>query len=159
MSYRQEYPYNEGGVFRLGTVYWRQNLLGFELNFEHDQLPSEYNHATGQSFWDEVSRTIRLACPGSEQYSGCHSDYDMIFIIGVKTLSEFQLQACKAKQMLEERAEQTWLRPGVPKLYSLVTDYLKEQGNLVLSLIEFQRKYGYLETRQLVAEFSECILL
>lgn len=159
MPYYRDYPYNDKGVFELDTLYWTEDVLVIDLGGDHHRLPSEYEHATGQSFWEEVRRTVLTACPGSRETSSVPDlDYDLYFALGTQNDATFERQAVKVKETLERDAEQVWLRPGVPKLHSIVRKYVSRRANLVMSLLEFQQKYGYADTRQLVEQFSDCIL-
>lgn len=151
------YPYNDGGVFELNTLAWDKDVLVVDLGSDHARLPTAYEHATGQSFWTEVRRTVLTACPGfKERPHIAELDHDLYFALGTKDDASFQRQAIKVKEVLEQRAK--WLRPGVPKLNSMVISFLNSRANLVMSLLEHQRRKGYSDTRQLVDQFSDCLL-
>ena len=156
----REYPYAVGGVFTLHTLHWDKDLLVVDLGCDHRGLPNVYEHATGQNFWQEVRRTVLEACPGSKERPHLPDlDYDLYFALGTMNDVAFRSQAVKVKEVLEQRAQQVWLRPGVFKLHSMLTKYLGSRANLVMSLLEFQHKRGYNDTRHLVEQFSDCILL
>jgi hypothetical protein len=155
----REYPYGAGGVFELDTLTWDKDVLVIDLGRDHTRLPTAYEHATGQSFWGEVRRSVLTACAGSKERPHiADRDYDLYFALGTKDDASFERQAIKVKEVLEQRAKQIWLRPGVPKLNSLVISFLSSRANLVMSLLEYQRKNGYSDTRQLVDQFSKYLL-
>lgn len=150
------YPYDSGGVFELHTLSWDKDVLALDLGYNHGLLPAAYKYATGQSFWDEVRRTVVTACPGCTECPRIADlDYDLYFALGAQ---DFDQKAIKVKEFLEQRAQQTWLRPGVPKLFSVVLKCLNSRANLVTSLVEFQQRHGYANTRQVVDQFSDCLL-
>ena len=104
--------------------------------------------------------TVLAACPGSEARPHLPDlDYDLYFALGTEDGATFEQSAVNVKHALELRARQVWLRPGVPKLHSMVIQYLSNRANLVMSLLEFQQKYGYSETRQLVEQFKICLYI
>ena len=160
MPFWRIFPYDNGGVFELDTLNWDKDILTVDLALDYTRLPTEYSQATGQIFWDEVRLTVLAACPESKQSPHLPDlDYDMHFALGAKDDATFQRIAVKVKQALEQKARQVWLRPGVPHLHAMVTQYLSKRENLVMSLLEFQRKHGYSETRQLVDQFRTCLSL
>ncbi len=153
-------PYNAGEVFDLHTLYWDKNVLVVDLGRDHARLPTAYEHATGRSFWAEVRHTVLTACEGSKERPHiAELDYGLYFALGTKDDASFERQAIKVKEILEQQAMQIWLRPGIPKLNSMVMSFLNSRANLVMSLLEYQRKKGYSDTRQLVDQFSDCLLL
>ncbi len=140
-------------TFRIGTEM-------VDLGPDHARLPIAYEHATGQSFWAEVRHTVLTACAGSKERPRIADlDHDLYFALATNDYASFERQAIKVKDVLEQRAEQIWLRPGVPKLNSLVKSFLNSRASLVMSLLEYQRQKGYSDTRQLVDQFSDCLLL
>lgn len=155
----REYPYNLQGVFQLSNLPWDKDVLAMNLCFDHFDLDRVYEKTTDTSFWDDVRRTIMKACPRSEEQPYIADlDYDLYFALKCKNAADFHTKACKVKQMLEQRAEKVYLRPGVPKLYTITKNYLKNKTNLVMSLIEFQEKYGYKQTRELVVQYGDVVL-
>ena len=159
MPFWREYPYSEGGVFELESLPWDKDILAVELGSDHGRLPKEYHHATGQIFREDVRRTVLTACPGAKQCPRLPDlDYDLYFALGTENDAAFNSQATRMKEILERRAEQVWLRPGVPKLHCMVTKYLSSRANLVMSLLEIQQKHGYADTRHLVEQSMDCIL-
>jgi len=160
MRFWRDYPYDNGGVFELKTLPWDKDVLVVDLGFDHLRLPAAFEHATGQSFWAEVRQTVLTACPGSKERPHIADlDHDLYFALSTKDDASFERQAVKVKEILEQRAKQKWLRPGVPKLNSMVISFLNSRANLAMSLLEYQRKKGYSDTRQLVDQFSDCLLL
>lgn len=151
MSSWRGYPCGGGGVFDLYTLTWDKGVLVVDLGYDHARLPTAYEHATGQSFWAEVRHSVLTACAGSKERPRIADlDHDLYFALGTKDEASFERQAIKVKEILEQRAKQIWLRPGVPTLNSMVISFLDSRANLVMSLLEYQRKKGYSDTRQLV---------
>lgn len=153
------YLYNAGGVFELHAFPWDKDVLVVDLGLANAWLPTAYEHATGQSFWAEVRCSVLTACAGSKEHSIADLDHDLYFALDAKDDASFEQQATKVKEILEQRAKQIWLRPGVPTLNSMVILFLKTRANLVMSLLEYQQKRGYSDTKQLVDQFSDCLLL
>ncbi len=160
MRFWRDYPYDNGGVFELTTLTWDKDVLVVDLGFDHLRLPEAFEHATGQSFWAEVRQTVLTVCPQSKERSHiAELDHDLYFALSTEDDASFERQAVKVKEILEQRAKQKWLRPGVPKLKSMVISFLNSRANLAMSLLEYQRKKGYSDTRQLVEQFGDCLLL
>ena len=153
------YPYNLQGVFQLSFLPWDKDLLAMDLSVDHLGLVREYEKTTDTSFWDDVRKTIMKACPGSKEHPYIADlDHQLYFAFKCKNAADFHKSACKVKQMLEKRAEKVYLRPGVPKLYTITKNHLKNKTNLIMSLLEFQEKYGYQQTKELVAQYGDVLL-
>lgn len=157
-GYRQ-YPYNSQGTFQLRTFPWGKDVLVIDLTYDHFCLDRAFEKATEANFWDDVRYTVMTACPSCEEHPHIPDlDHDLYFELKCSDEKDFEQQACKIKEILEQRAEKVYLRPGVPKLYTITKNYLKNKTNLVLSLIEFQEKYGYQQTKELVDQYEDVLL-
>ncbi len=76
-------------------------------------------------------------------------------ILGLDASVEVKQQL---ENMLEARAQQKWLRPGVPKLFAMTRKHLRNPRNLVPSIIEFQRNHGYADTKLVIDQFEDQLL-
>ena len=156
-SWRTEYP--SDGVFEVTTFSWDKDELAVDVLSDYRRLPVEYNHATRQNFWDEVCSTVLTACPGCTRTRYLFPDeYALYFKLGSMDGETRVQTAIRVKELLDQRAQQIWVRPGVPRLFSMVLKCLSSRGNLVTSLMEFQQRHGLTETRQVVDEFSDHLL-
>jgi len=163
--------YHQEGVFSVTLMY--HDVIHIRLNYDYSTLPHDFREATGTTFWKEVDGAVLSLFPGSKKTHYCMgSDGDPCgetwirpgppetitykdTLLGVDTLEQ---QCERVKNTLETRAEQRWLRPGVPALLVMVKKYLKNKKHLVTSTIEFQRCHGYAATKTVINQFEGDIL-
>lgn len=144
----------------IDTCSYGNDLLVVRLRSEYTTLPKEYQRATGQDFWEDLRKTVLPCCPElSKRHPSLNIDRNLCFTLGRQSAASLGKYALKVKEAVEQRAVHVWLRPGVPSLFALVTEELTTQGKLVASLMEFQRKYGYHASKQIIAQHSQCLKL
>ena len=74
--------YSAGRVFRSHIPHWDRNVLVVDLACDHARLPTDYEYATGQSFWAEVRHTVLTACAWSrERPHIADLDHDLYFAL------------------------------------------------------------------------------
>lgn len=138
--------YRQEGVFNVMLKY--HDLIHIRLNYDYWTLPQDFRDATGTTFWKVVDDAVLSLFPGSEVIQYCMGPDEepcgetwirpgppeiitnKDTLLGIDTLE----QQCElVKNTLETRAEQRWLRPGVPALLVMVKKYFQNKKHLVAS--------------------------
>ncbi len=159
--------YHQEGVFSVMPRY--HGVIRIRLNYGYWTLPQDFSEATGTTFWKEVDDAILSLCPGSEKPRYCMGSEDERWgetwicpgppdtaykdtLLGADILEQ---QCERIENTLEMRAEQRWLRPGVPALLVMVKKYLKNKKHLIASTREFQRCHSYAATKTVINQFED----
>ena len=147
--------------FIVNTLGFDDSVLTVSLGVSGDLVPREFELASGESFWREVLQTVLDTCPGSERSRRCYSELDNDLYINLpkgldEQATDYLLR--KTSEALEIKAKTRWLHPGVPALSVLVRKHLLDRKALLEGFVEFQHKYGYKETKQLLEQYSDVLL-
>lgn len=133
-------------------------------------LPNDYLLATGMNFWEKVKSAVLGTFPGCKLCGWPSYDHGVIsFEMGtaLRMTKSYQgmihkcsLDLCeRVKETLEQHARLQWLRPGVPPLLKLTKNFVtSNKRNLIISVIEFQRKHGYDSTKLFLEQFEDDML-
>ena len=147
--------------FIVNTLGFDDSVLTVSLSVSGELRPRDFELASGDSFWKEVVQTLMDTCPGSETSRGGYSELgDDLYIDLPKGLNEKATDDLlrKTSEALEAKAQTRWLRPGVPALSVLVKKHLLDRKALLEGFVEFQHKHGYIETKQLLEQYSDTLL-
>ena len=147
--------------FTVNTLGFDDSVLTVSLDVSGDLVPHDFELASCESFWKEVLQTVLDSCPGSVRSRRCYSELDDDLYTDLpKRLDQKATEdlATKTSEALETKAKTRWLRPGVPALSVLVRKHLLDRKAVLEGVVEFQHKYGYKETKQLLEQYSNTLL-